>query len=62
MEKELILRDLYYSPKTGYRSTEHLNELARKEDPGISRHFVRRWLQGQQAYTKFKKYNNPKHF
>lgn len=61
-KRDLILRDLYYSPKTGYRSGEHLYQLAQSEGEDISRGYVRKWLQQQQAYTKFKKFTNPQAF
>lgn len=62
MIKDLILRDLYYSPKTGYRSIEHLYQLAKHEDNTITRGYVKKWMQRQNTYTKYKKYNNPKHY
>lgn len=62
VEKELVLRDLYYSPKTGYRSTDHLYELAKSENPDITRNYVREWLQKQHTFSKHKRWNNPKHY
>ena len=50
--KEQELRDAYYDPVEGYRSAEKLYQ--RVKEKGISRKDVKRWLETQSTYTRYK--------
>ena len=48
------LRDIYYDPKTGYRSAEKLYQKAKEDGLKVSRKLVKEWLITQDTYTRFK--------
>ena len=48
------LRDIYYGPKTGYRSAEGLYQKAKEDGLKVSRKLVKEWLITQDTYTRFK--------
>ena len=48
------LRDIYYAPKTGYRSAEKLYQKAKEDGLKVSRKLVKEWLITQNTYTRFK--------
>ena len=52
MEQEL--RDIYYSPKTGYQSGERLNHKAMNKAILVTRKQVKEWLKSQDTYTAYK--------
>ena len=54
VEKEQALRDLYYDPVNGYRSTEKLYQKAKEKGLKISRYKVKEWLETQDTYTVHK--------
>ena len=51
---EQSLRDIYYDPKTGYRSAEGLYQKAKEDGLKVSRKLVKEWLITQDTYTRFK--------
>ena len=48
------LRDIYYDPRTGYRSAEKLYQKAREGGLKVSRKLVKEWLITQDTYTRYK--------
>ena len=46
------LRDLYHSPRTGYRSIENLYRKVKEDFPNATREKVRNFLKTQDTYTK----------
>ena len=48
------LRDIYYDPKTGYRSAEKLYQKAREDGLKVSRKLIKEWLITQDTYTRYK--------
>ena len=48
------LRDIYYDPKTGYQSAERLYQKAKGDGLKISRRLVKKWLETQDTYTRYK--------
>ena len=48
------LRDIYYDPKTGYRSSEGSYQKAREGGLKVSRKLVKEWLITQDTYTRYK--------
>ena len=48
------LRDIYYTPKTGYRSAEKLYQKAKEDGLKVSRKLVKECLITQDTYTRFK--------
>ena len=48
------LRDIYYGPKTGYRSAEKLYQKAKEDGLKVSRKLVKEWLITQDTYTRYK--------
>ena len=48
------LRNIYYDPKTGYRSAEKLYQKAKEDGLKVSRRLVREWLITQDTYTRYK--------
>ena len=56
---EQELRDLYYSPGTGYRSIESLYKKVKEDGFNVTRQQVRNFLQTQDTYTKTKPKGGP---
>ena len=48
------LRDIYYNPKTGYRSSERLYRKALEDELNVKRKLVKEWLKSQDMYTRYK--------
>ena len=48
------LRNIYYDPKTGYRSAEKLYQKANEDGLKVSRKLVKEWLKTQATYTRYK--------
>ena len=53
-EQEQQLRDLYYSPKFGFKSGEKFYEEVQKQRINLSRAAVKKWLREQKSYQLFK--------
>ena len=51
---EQELRDIYYDPSEGYQSAEKLYRKAKEKGLGVSRKMVRKWLETQDTYTRYK--------
>ena len=51
---EQELRDIYYDPLKGYQSAEQLYRKAKEKGLGVSRKMVRKWLETQDTYTRYK--------
>ena len=51
---EQELRDIYYDPSKGYQSAEKLYRKAREKGLGVSRKMVKKWLETQDTYTRYK--------
>ena len=48
------MRNIYYDPKTGYRSIEKLYQKAKEHGLKVSRRLVKEWLITQDTYTRYK--------
>ena len=57
-EKQFIieqgLRDIYYSPSTGYQGVERLYQKAKESGLKVSKKLVKDWLKTQDTYTRYK--------
>ena len=51
---EQELRDIYYDPLKGYQSAEKLYRKAKEKGLGVSRKMVKKWLETQDTYTRYK--------
>ena len=51
---EQELRDIYCDPSEGYQSAEKLYRKAKEKGLGVSRKMVRKWLETQDTYTRYK--------
>ena len=51
IEKEQRLTDIYYNPKTGFRSAEILYQKALEDDINVTRKEVKQWIKSQNTYT-----------
>jgi len=50
-----LLENLYYNPKSGFLSSNHLYELAKSQNPKVTREFVKEWLSMQEEYQRIQK-------
>ena len=57
MDINKTLSDIYYNPKTGFKTGERLLKEARKTLPNISQKQIRAWLNSQEE-RQINKYNN----
>ena len=51
---EQELRDIYYDPSKGYQSAEKLYRKAKEKGLNVSRKMVKKWLETQDTYTRYK--------
>ena len=51
---EQELRDIYNDPLKGYQSAEKLYRKAKEKGLGVSRKMVKKWLETQDTYTRYK--------
>ena len=54
MIKEQELRNIYYDPSEGYQSVEKLYQKAKADGIKVSRRLVKKWLETQDTYTRYK--------
>ena len=59
---EQLLWKIYYNPKTGYQSTDRLNEKAVKQNPSITKEDVSQFLKKQEVYQLHKEVHHKKEY